>query len=70
MTTEEIIAKLDQWSKVMVMPANEWLDFGLITEKIEELTGISIHGNKQMRAFETLKRLIWFASKEYNHNAE
>lgn len=65
MKTEEIIEKLKDWSVVITMPANDWIDFGIITQKIEEITGISANGKKQVKALESLEKLIWMAAKEY-----
>ena len=65
MTTEEIIAKLEEWKRVMVLPANDWVDFGVIVQKIEELTGIEAHGAKQVRALESLEKLIWYAAMKF-----
>ena len=67
MNTEEIIEKLKNLKRSMVMPANEWVDFGVIIQKVEEFTGIEAHGAKQVKALEMLENLIWYASREY-HN--
>ena len=66
MTHEEIIAKLKDWSTVMSLPANEWIDFGLITTEIEALLGVSAHGKEEVKRLESLEKLIWMASKAYH----
>lgn len=66
MTHEEIIAKLKDWAVVTALPANEWLDFGLIMTEIESLLKINANGKAEIKRLESLEKLIWMASKAYH----
>ena len=66
MNAKEIINKLPDWAKVTTLPANEWLEFGTVMSKIEEILNISANGAKQVKQLESLEKLIWMASKAYH----
>ena len=66
MTNEELISKLKDWATVTVLPANEWLDFGLIMTEIENLLKINANGKAEIKRLESLEKLIWMASKAYH----
>ena len=65
MTYEEIINKLHDHTLVS-MPANEWLHFRKIADEIEGIVGMEAHGKEAIKKLESLERLLWAASREYD----
>lgn len=68
MTKEEILNNLNTQAEIIVMPANEWLAFRSIADKIEEIVGMEAHGKAAVLRLERLEKLIWAASREYDRS--
>lgn len=70
MTKEEILKNLNTQAEITVMPANEWLAFREIADKIEEIVGMEAHGKAAVLRLDRLEKLLWTAARKYGRNKQ